>query len=261
AGRARTRHDPAAPGWLDQGPDGADLGRGSDAGGGLMTDERIHDLDAALAALAAAAPPSATERTAAAPPPVATPVAPPVAAPPAPPVAERAQRDEAPPRDGMTSSSTLLLGADPDLLAALAAVAELGGSDLHVSADAPPMIRIHGGLEPQGEAWSGERVARALRSLLAPERRAALLAARELDWSFQLTPEVRFRANYYLQRGTIGAAFRIIPVDIRPLESLGLPTSVHRFASLVRGLVLVTGPTGSGKSTTLASLIDLVNSS
>ncbi len=223
-----------------------------------MTDERIHDLDAALAALAAAAPPSVAERAAAAPPPAA------------PPVAERAQRDEAPPaprslsereRDEAPSPSTLPLGADPDLLDQLAEVAALGGSDLHLSADAPPMIRVHGGLEPQGEAWSGARVARALRSLLTPERRDAFLAARELDWSFQLTPEVRFRANYYLQRGTIGAAFRIIPVDIRPLETLGLPSSVSRFASLVRGLVLVTGPTGSGKSTTLASLIDLVNSS
>ena len=150
--------------------------------------------------------------------------------------------------------------ADPDILAALAAVSELGGSDLHVSADARPMIRVHGSLEPFGpREWSREKTAGALLSLLDAEKREHFEATLELDWSFALTEEARFRANYYWQRGAIGAAFRIIPTEIKPIESLGLPKSVNRFAELPRGLVLVTGPTGSGKSTTLASLIDLVN--
>jgi len=194
-----------------------------------MDDDRTYDLDAALAALATPRIPAET-------------VAP-------------ATPEPAP--DG--TSGRLPAGADAALLAALRAVAELDGSDLHLSADAPPMIRVRGALTPHGTPWSGERVEAALLSLLPAERREAFRAARELDWSFQLDADTRFRVNYYVQRGAIGAAFRLIPVEIRPLDTLGLPPSVRRFADLARGLVLVTGPTGSGKSTTLAALIDVIN--
>ena len=222
-----------------------------------MPDEQIHDLDAALAALAAAAAPS---RDAMRVPVTASPV-PPTQAPGQP---SREPSSEHQPGAASTAlpdgSSTLPPGADPDLVALLHAVHAGGGSDLHLAGGASPMIRVDGALVAQGAPWSAERAAAALRSLLPPERMDAFLAARELDWSFQLGPQLRFRANYYLQRGAMGAAFRVIPVEIRPLDSLGLPASVRRFAELARGLVLVTGPTGSGKSTTLASLIDLVNS-
>ena len=156
--------------------------------------------------------------------------------------------------------SDLPAGADPDLLDALAAVSRLGGSDLHISANAAPKIRVRGALQDYGDRpWSREKTAQALLSMLAPEKREIFDRTLELDWSFALTEDERFRANYYWQRGAIGAAFRIIPVEIKPIDSLGLPKSVNRFADLARGLVLVTGPTGSGKSTTLASIIDLVN--
>src|SRR5690606_31117126 len=82
----------------------------------------------------------------------------------------------------------------------------------------------------------------------------------ELDFAFTLSANARFRVNYYQQRGALGAAFRIIPTEIKKLAELGVPNQVSEFAKLPRGLVLVTGPTGSGKSTTLAALVDLVNS-
>ena len=81
----------------------------------------------------------------------------------------------------------------------------------------------------------------------------------ELDFAFTLSEQARFRVNFYLQRGAIGGAFRLIPTEIKPLAALGVPDVVADFAKLPRGLVLVTGPTGSGKSTTLAALVDLVN--
>ncbi len=115
--------------------------------------------------------------------------------------------------------------ADPDLLRALALVAKLGASDLHISSNTPPMVRIRGSLEPLTEfgVWSREKTAAVLRSMLAADKRAIFEETLELDWSFALTEQERFRANYYWQRSAIGAAFRIIPVEIKPIDSLGLP--------------------------------------
>jgi twitching motility protein PilT len=123
------------------------------------------------------------------------------------------------------------------------------------------MIRIDGALRevPGSDAWDRERVAAALYGLLSDEHRAVFDETLELDFAFTLSETSRFRVNYYLQRAAIGAAFRLIPTEIKPLEALGVPESVAAFGRLPRGLVLVTGPTGSGKSTTLAALIDLVN--
>jgi twitching motility protein PilT len=151
--------------------------------------------------------------------------------------------------------------ADADLLAAMEAVVNEGASDLHVSIGAPPMIRVDGGLRAidETDVWDRERVAAALYSLLSDEQAKQFDDELELDFAFTLSETSRFRVNYFLQRGAIGAAFRLIPVEIKQLDELGVPDVVGEFAKLPRGLVLVTGPTGSGKSTTLAALVDLVN--
>ncbi|RLP72157.1 type IV pilus twitching motility protein PilT [Mycetocola manganoxydans] len=147
------------------------------------------------------------------------------------------------------------------LAEALHTVVRLGASDLHVTADAPPMVRVNGGLRAiDGAApWSREKMTAELAAIVNDKQRELFYEVLELDFAHTLTEESRFRVNYYMQRGVIGAAFRLIPTEIKRLSDLGVPDSVSRFAALPRGLVLVTGPTGSGKSTTLAGLIDLVN--
>jgi twitching motility protein PilT len=149
---------------------------------------------------------------------------------------------------------------DVDLLAALKEVLDRGASDLHVTVGAPPSIRIDGALSPisDGTKWLRDRVTAALFSILTPAQGDEFERELELDFAFTAS-DARFRVNYYLQRNSVGGAFRLIPREIKPLEALGVPDTVARFAQLPRGLVLVTGPTGSGKSTTLAALIDLVN--
>lgn len=151
--------------------------------------------------------------------------------------------------------------ADPDVIAALREVLTAGASDLHVSSGSRPLLRVDGGLRPVTDApvWEREKVSAALRSLLTPEQAARFDEQLELDFAFTLSAKARFRVNFYQQRGAIGGAFRIIPTEIKQLAQLGVPEVVGDFAKLARGLVLVTGPTGSGKSTTLAALVDLVN--
>ncbi|HEY5221605.1 MAG TPA: PilT/PilU family type 4a pilus ATPase [Microbacteriaceae bacterium] len=153
------------------------------------------------------------------------------------------------------------LHADPELIEALIQVVRQGASDMHLTAGAPPMLRVNGALRAAaaGEPWNSERVSSALRSLLSAEQEERFESALELDFAYGLSATARFRVNYYQQRGAVGGAFRLIPTQIKQLDELGVPDSVGRFAGLPRGLVLVTGPTGSGKSTTLAALIDLVN--
>jgi twitching motility protein PilT len=102
-------------------------------------------------------------------------------------------------------------------------------------------------------------IRRALYGLLTPEQRDRFEADRELDFAHGIPGVSRFRVNMYRQRDSVGAAFRAVPNEIRPLEDLGMPAAVGTFAGLARGLVLVTGPTGSGKSTTLAAIVDLAN--
>lgn len=151
-------------------------------------------------------------------------------------------------------------GPDPDLMNALAEVLSLNASDLHVTVGAPPMIRLNGSLRPvDGSAkWLGDKVMSALYSILSTEQYEKLERELELDFAFTASGS-RFRVNYYKQRGSVGGAFRLIPREIKQLKDLGLPESIAQFAKLPRGLVLVTGPTGSGKSTTLAALVDVVN--
>lgn len=152
-------------------------------------------------------------------------------------------------------------GDDSDLLLALEWVVRVGASDLHVTADTPPTMRLDGQLVPLEEfgVWSTARVASALDAIISPEQREIFERELELDFAFPLSDEARFRVNIYQQRSARGAAFRLIPTRIRTIEELDLPPGITRFASLPRGLVLVTGPTGSGKSTTLAAIIDLIN--
>ena len=152
--------------------------------------------------------------------------------------------------------------ASGDLLAALREVLFRGASDLHISAGAPPMLRIDGALGPIDDAtpWSREVVRDTLMGLLSPYERQRFEESLELDFAYTLTANARFRVNYYMDRGSMSAAFRIIPNEVKQLAQLGIPEVVSQFATLPRGLVLVTGPTGSGKSTTLAALIDIVNS-
>ncbi|PZF63891.1 type IV pili twitching motility protein PilT [Curtobacterium sp. MCBD17_013] len=151
--------------------------------------------------------------------------------------------------------------ADPDLVVALSQVVYQGASDLHVTADAAPTVRVDGSLRPAvpGGPWSRDKVINALTTLLSPEQLRQFESEQELDFAYSLSTESRFRVNFYQQRGNWGAAFRIIPTRIKSLKQLGIPEHIGEFAKLPRGLVLVTGPTGSGKSTTLAALIDLVN--
>ncbi|RNE59252.1 type IV pilus twitching motility protein PilT [Cryobacterium tepidiphilum] len=153
-----------------------------------------------------------------------------------------------------------LAKADPELVSALEEVVRLGASDLHVTAGAAPSIRLDGGLRPlEGmNVWSTEKVNSALHSIMFDEQREQFERELELDFAYT-AGGARFRVNYYQQRNSIGGAFRLIPAGIKPLEELGVPASINQFAKLPRGLVLVTGPTGSGKSTTLAALIDLIN--
>ena len=150
---------------------------------------------------------------------------------------------------------------DPQLIAALQEVVSQGASDLHMTVNAPPMLRINGSLQPAGdtEPWSREKVVSALFSILSESQRETFEKNLELDFAYTISSDARFRVNMYQQRGSMGGAFRIIPTELKTLKTLGVPESVGSFSQLARGLVLVTGPTGSGKSTTLAALIDLVN--
>ena len=140
-------------------------------------------------------------------------------------------------------------------------VLDLGGSDLHLTVGIEPSVRVHGELKRLTEfsVMTGSEIRRMVYAILTQKQREKFEENLELDTSHSIPGRGRFRVNVFLQRDSVGAVLRTIPYEITPLESLGLPASVAQFAELPRGLVLVTGPTGSGKSTTLASLIDIIN--
>jgi twitching motility protein PilT len=143
----------------------------------------------------------------------------------------------------------------------LAEMVRLNASDVHLTVGAPPMVRVSGALRPL-EGYGviqADALRRSLYAVLSVRQRERFEEELELDISYSVRGVARFRVNLYQQRESIGAAFRVIPYEIKTLESLGLPPVIGTFAGLPRGLVLVTGPTGSGKSTTLASIIDLAN--
>jgi twitching motility protein PilT len=136
----------------------------------------------------------------------------------------------------------------------------MGASDLHMTAGVPPMVRVHGEVQPLDYPPLTPDLTRELiYDILSNHQRQRLENDWELDLSYSLAGSARFRVNVYFQRGALGAAFRAIPHEIKSLSELGLPKSVADMTDKPRGLVLVTGPTGSGKSTTLASMIDRIN--
>ena len=143
----------------------------------------------------------------------------------------------------------------------LAQLIEAGGSDLHLSVGAPPTIRVHGDLHylPDYDELDGKDTAALIRSLVSVEQWERFEETHELDLAYDVPGLSRFRVNLFQQRNAYGAVMRAIPHEIKRLDELGIPDQIARFASLPRGLVLVTGPTGSGKTTTLASLLDLAN--
>jgi twitching motility protein PilT len=134
-------------------------------------------------------------------------------------------------------------------------------SDLHLSVGSKPAVRVHGHIQrlDEHEPLTGEDTQQLLYQILSSEQQKNFEVKRQLDFAHQVPGLARFRVNVYFQREQVGAAFRLIPEEIKTLEELGLPTGLHALAEQPRGLVLVTGPTGSGKSTTLAALIDEVN--
>ncbi len=150
---------------------------------------------------------------------------------------------------------------DLDFAAVLMAVLERRASDLHITAGAPPTIRVRGRLEalegyPELSSTDTREIVYAI---LTDDQRKRLESDLQLDFAYSVPGAARFRVNAYRQRFALGAAFRLIPQEIPAMDSLGLPPVVAEFTRKPRGLVLVTGPTGSGKSTTLAAMIDEIN--
>jgi twitching motility protein PilT len=145
-----------------------------------------------------------------------------------------------------------------DMLRAMLAV---GASDLHLAVGSPPLARVDGHLGALDgfDVLTPDSIQRAVYAALTQKQRERFETDLELDLAYSLPDQARFRVNLYRQREAIGAALRRIPYEIKTLEQLGVPPIVASFAALPRGLVLVTGPTGSGKSTTLAALVDLAN--
>jgi len=138
---------------------------------------------------------------------------------------------------------------------------EHGGSDLHLVAGLEPRIRVHGGLEPvAGRSVLADGELRGLMEELAHERHwDEYTRTNDVDFAYGLENVARFRVNYFVKENRPSAVFRAIPERIVPLEELQLPPAVEKLAHLQKGLVIVAGPTGSGKSTTLAAVIDLIN--
>jgi len=151
--------------------------------------------------------------------------------------------------------------SDLDLDQLLRTLVERGGSDLHLTVGISPAIRVNGELAqlPEFPAVTADDLQKLLYGIMTQKQREVFENELELDMSYAVPGLARFRVNIFQQRDSMGSVMRVIPFEILPLEELGIPDQVSNFAYLPRGFVLVTGPTGSGKSTTLASLIDLAN--
>jgi twitching motility protein PilT len=145
----------------------------------------------------------------------------------------------------------------PELLKTLV---EMDGSDLHIATSTPPQVRVHGHLQrlPLPELQPSE-TKQLVYSVLTDAQKKRFEEMLELDFSFGIKGLARFRCNVFNQRGAVGAVYRLIPETIRSFADLGLPPVLAKLAERPRGLVLITGPTGSGKSTTLAAMIDKIN--
>ena len=161
-----------------------------------------------------------------------------------------------------SSSEEAPAAAELHLNVLLAEMVAYGASDLHISAGLPPCMRIDGALRPMEgyDVLTASETRRLVYGILAQRQREKFEEDLELDTSHMVPNAGRFRLNVFLQKDSVGAVLRAIPFKIVPLEKLGVPAVVGDLATLPRGLVLVCGPTGSGKSTTLASVVDIVNS-
>ena len=149
-----------------------------------------------------------------------------------------------------------------DLGEILREVVQLQASDLHLAVGLPPVVRVDGHLQNlEGYPELSTNESRELiYSILNQDQRQKLETDWEVDLSYSLYGQARFRVNVFFHKGTLAAAFRLIPVDIKTIDELGMPKILHSFCNKPRGFILVTGPTGSGKSTTLAAIIDEINS-
>jgi twitching motility protein PilT len=137
---------------------------------------------------------------------------------------------------------------------------DLFASDLHLTAGAPPLFRVDGRLRPMSaDKLNADQILKLSYSVMSEQQKKSFEQKKEVDFSFGIQNLSRFRANVFLQRGCTAGAFRQIPYLIQPLEKLGLPGMVGKFTERPNGLILVTGPTGSGKSTTLAAMVDKIN--
>jgi twitching motility protein PilT len=150
---------------------------------------------------------------------------------------------------------------EPNLAEFLFAVIESDASDLHLTAGLPPTIRVHGELKPLAgyRRLYPKDLQQLIYAILTQKQREEFDENHELDISYSLPGAARFRVNVFQQRESIGSVMRMIPFGIKDLDTLGIPAAVKEFANLRRGMVLVTGITGSGKSTTLAGLVDMIN--
>jgi len=147
-----------------------------------------------------------------------------------------------------------------DFADVLSEVVAINASDLHLTTGAPPMIREHGKLRPLDYPMLDQQLVReTVYSILTNDQRQRLETEWQIDFSYSIPGIARFRVNAYFQRDSVGAAFRLIPTSIPAFETLGLPEILLDFTRKPRGFVLVTGPTGSGKSTSLASMLDRIN--
>ena len=150
-----------------------------------------------------------------------------------------------------------------DFASLLLEVIERNASDLHLTAGAHPTVRVRGRLQPLEDypVMTTEQTRETIYSILTNDQRQRLETDWQIDFAYAIPGRARFRVNAYYQRAAIGAAFRLIPFSIKTVEELGLPAVMHELARKPRGFVLVTGPTGSGKSTSLAAVIDEINDS
>lgn len=148
-----------------------------------------------------------------------------------------------------------------NVAALLQKMVEMGGSDLHLTANSSPRVRIHGRLLPlQAPVLTPPLSKKLAYSVMTDQQKFRFEENSEIDFSFGIKNLARFRANVFTQRGAVAAVFRAIPLEIKSIDELGLPAVIKKLCDKPRGLILVTGPTGSGKSTTLAAMIDKLNS-
>ncbi len=170
--------------------------------------------------------------------------------------------DQAAPNSGGSGHKLVLAeGEPPSMKHLFEHAAVIRASDLLITAGSPPIMRITGELMPVTDTpLRPEDTRRLVYSLLNETQQEMFERKKEIDFSLGVTGDLRFRANVYYQKGTVAAAFRLIPTAIPNVVQLGLPRELGRLAMRNNGLLLITGPTGSGKSTTMAALIDLINS-